>query len=242
MNLQSISAASDKGPFLEINEDYYLHDLSADLYMVLDGFGGSGIGDWASQQVAKDIEGAYGTFAGDPDSTMPFFYSARYLLEGNSLINAVHRAHKNLLEYNIARSLDERAGVCGIFLAKSEHIMSLINIGNCRAYLYRNRQLIKIFQDDSYMWVAQNPSFNNFPMNALGLYENLYFEVREIRLEANDQFLLLSDGVYHHLTDALLQDALLRPDLSNKEKIEHLFSDSNSHGNIDNQTAMILSF
>lgn len=44
MKLKSYAAKTHQGPYLEINEDGYEFDFENELYMILDGFGGSGIG------------------------------------------------------------------------------------------------------------------------------------------------------------------------------------------------------
>ena len=45
MNLKTFSAESSPGPFLQVNEDAYDFDLINEVFLLLDGFGGSGVGD-----------------------------------------------------------------------------------------------------------------------------------------------------------------------------------------------------
>ena len=50
IQLKEYVALSSQGPFLQINEDMVDVDLSNNLFMLLDGFGGSGVGDKGSQK------------------------------------------------------------------------------------------------------------------------------------------------------------------------------------------------
>ena len=59
MRLKSFSAQTTQGPYLQLNEDAYDHDLNTNLYMVLDGFGGSGIGDRAVSLLKENVKKFY---------------------------------------------------------------------------------------------------------------------------------------------------------------------------------------
>ena len=57
-----------------------------------------------------------------------------------------------------------------------------------------------------------------------------------------DKVLLMTDGVYARLDEAELNSILSRPSVSVKNKIDELFDMSNSRGNLDSQSCMILEF
>ena len=145
MRLKSLSAHSDQGPFLEINEDTYDFDLDNNLYMLLDGFGGVGVGDIAITALKENIKKFYTQISEDPDATLPFFFSPKYLIEGNALINAMLYSHNLLVKDNMSKEVAHRAGASGIFMSKSESIMTLASVGNCTSYLYRKGIFKKIF-------------------------------------------------------------------------------------------------
>ncbi|MCK6596381.1 MAG: hypothetical protein L6Q33_14370, partial [Bacteriovoracaceae bacterium] len=52
--LKRVSYISHQGPYLNINEDLVDVDVDLNLYTVLDGFGGSNIGDLAAAEL-KDV-------------------------------------------------------------------------------------------------------------------------------------------------------------------------------------------
>jgi serine/threonine protein phosphatase PrpC len=63
-----------------------------------------------------------------------------------------------------------------------------------------------------------------------------------VRLAEGDKVVLLTDGVYAHLNEEELLYILNKAVPDSQEKINGLLKLSNSRGNTDNQTAMILEF
>lgn len=245
MRLKSLSAHSDQGPFLEINEDSYDFDLDNNLFMLLDGFGGVGVGDLAITALKENIKKFYTQISEDPDATLPFFFSPKYLLEGNALINAMLYSHNLLVKENMKKEVSERAGASGIVMSKSESIMTLASVGNCTSYLYRKGIFKKIFIEDSFNFLS-NDSYEGhlktMPLSGFGLFPDLYYQVKEVRLFEDDLLVLLSDGVYARLDESEIKDIISNPKIEPKQKISELFAKANSRGNIDNQSAMILEF
>ena len=73
ISLKSYSAFSEQGPYLQVNEDAVEVDLINHLFLLLDGFGGSSVGDKAVQFVKDTVKKFYTKVGGDPDSTLPFY-------------------------------------------------------------------------------------------------------------------------------------------------------------------------
>ena len=245
MELKTISAETHSGPYLELNEDGYDFDLENQLYMILDGFGGSGIGDMVVNQIKENIKHFYTNIVFDQDSTLPFFYSPKYLLEGNCLINAMVFGHNHLVKDNMQKDVAKRGGSSGIFAAKAESILTLASVGNCNAFLYRRGVLTKIFMEDSFRLLSNDnydSHLKTMPLSGLGLFPDLYYQVKEVRLFEGDMITLMTDGVYARLLEDEIKDAMSRVNVSPKEKITDLFALANQRGNLDNQTAMILEF
>ena len=107
MNLKTFSAESSPGPFLQVNEDAYDFDLINEVFLLLDGFGGSGVGDVCVTNLKQNIKSFYTKFCADPDATMPFFYSPKYLLEGNAIVNSLLHAHDQLYKDNLKKEFWE---------------------------------------------------------------------------------------------------------------------------------------
>jgi serine/threonine protein phosphatase PrpC len=244
IELKSCSAETHQGPYLNINEDAFEYDYNKGLYMILDGFGGSNIGDKCVDNIKDMMKSFYGRVSEDPDSTLPFYYSTRYLAEGNALINAVMYTHKNVFKENITKEVSQRAGASGIFAALGDSLVTLSSIGSCSAYLFRNGHLSSIFIPDNYELLSSEDHENHLktlPLSSIGLYKDLQFQMKEVKVIEGDQIVLLTDGVYSRIDESELSHTLSSVH-NPKEKINTLFKLSNSRGNMDNQTMMILEF
>ena len=79
-------------------------------------------------------------------------------------------------------------------------------------------------------------------MNALGMYPEMSHQLKEVRLSEGDKVILLTDGVYGQISEEEILYSLNRQALDAQERINNLLKLSNSRGNTDNQTALILEF
>lgn len=245
MRLKAYAAQTHQGPYLQVNEDGYEFDFENDLYMVLDGFGGSGIGDRAVDKLKQEIKNFYTQISDDPNATMPLYYNPRNLLEGNAVLNSMMNAHTNLLKSNSERPINQRAGASALVAVRAESVLVLVGVGNCCAYHFRQGQLTKVVAEDDMKFLAQDQiqaRFRTSPMNALGMYPELGHQLREVRLSEGDKIVLLTDGVYASITEDELLYTLNRAAPDAQERVNSLLKLSNSRGNVDNQTAMILEF
>lgn len=245
MRLKAYAAQTHQGPYLQVNEDTYDFDFESELYMILDGFGGSGIGDRAVEKLKHDIKNFYTQISDDPNATMPLYYNPKNLLEANAVLNSVLNAHQNLLKSNAEKSLTQRAGASGVVAIKVNSLMVLLGIGNCCAYHFRQGKLTKIICDDSSRFLSNDQfdyKFRSVPMNAIGLYPELGYQMREIRLIEGDKVVFLTDGVFAHINEEELSFILHRHSKDAQDGVNNLLKLSNSRGNSDNQTAMILEF
>jgi len=245
MELVNFSSETSQGPFLNVNEDGYDFDFDNELYMLFDGYGGHGIGDKCVEELKMNIKKFFSNFVQDRDATMPFFYSPKYLLEGNTLINAALFTHYELYKKNITKEISERAGASGILLCKSESIMTLVSTGNCRAYLARKGKISKLFIDDSMQFLKKDnyeSHLKNIPLSGFGLFPDLHYQVRELRVCKGDKIVVLTDGVYSRVDEREISSVLIRPTIDIRSKIDELFQMSNERGNLDNQSCIILEY
>lgn len=245
MELINFSSESHQGPFLNLNEDGYEFDLDNELFMLFDGYGGHGVGDKCVEKLKVDVKKFYNNFISDRDATMPFFYSPKYLLEGNALINSALFTHYELYKENLKKEISARAGASGILMNKADSILTVLSTGNCRAYLLRLGKTTPIFTDDS-MQLLRSDNYEshlkNIPLSGFGLFPDLHYQVREVRLTPGDKILLITDGIYGRVEEDELNSVISKPTINIKSKIKELFALSNSRGNLDNQSCMILEF
>ncbi|QDK40161.1 hypothetical protein DOM21_01530 [Bacteriovorax stolpii] len=245
IELKSYGMQTHQGPHLNLNEDLVEADLVNNLFMVVDGFGGSNIGDRVAMMVRDSLKRSYTKIAIDPEATLPFFYSHKYLIEGNALINAFHTAHQNVNRDNEQKSMDNRGGASVIAAALAENILTLVSTGNCVAYLYRKGHLTVEVLPDSLSSLSRDTfqsHLHSVPMSGIGLFEDLHYSVRELKVTEGDLVVLLTDGAYSRLSADEIKYTIEKNLESEMEAIKELFRLSNDRGNLDNQSALILQF
>lgn len=243
--LKSYSMRTYQGPFLNINEDDVQVDLQNQLFFILDAFGGSNIGEKVLKLIKKSVLNFFNKFGGDPDCTMPFYFSHKYLVEGNALINAMNYAHDQVKEMNLAVEMAYRGGASGILCVLTENILTLASTGNCIAYLIRRGKLEHVSLPDSLSQFAQddhNLQYQTSPLSAFGLFNDFHTTMTEISITDGDLVLLMTDGAYSRINFRELNDIINKVEFSDQEKIDEIFALANSRGNKDNQSAMILHF
>lgn len=245
MRLKAYAAQTHQGPYLQINEDGYDFDFDNQLYMIFDGLGGSGLGDKCVQQLKQDIKLFYTQLSDDPNATMPLYYNPRNTLEENSLINSMMNAHQRVYQNNSDKPINQRAAASGILATISESILVLLGVGNCVAYHFRQGRLNKLIQEDTLQFLSKDQfsyKFRTIPFSAMGMYPDVNYQLKEVRVSEGDQVIMMTDGVYGHVSEEELAYTLtsVAPDLT--YRLNTLLKLSNSRGNTDNQTVMILEF
>ena len=245
MRLKEYVALASPGPFLQVNEDIVEVDLVNNLFLLLDGFGGSGIGDIAVNKIRQDIKGFYSRADGDADATLPFSFSHKYLVEGNILVNSVCYAHERIKRDNSGKEMAQRAGAGGIVGAMADHLITFLCTGNAIAYLYRKGRLSPVCRPDNLEGVSAPSSERHFctsPASGFGLFDKIHFETSEIRVQADDLFVIFSDGIYSRISGDELEDILKKNSTGHGKTVEKLMALADSRGNMDNQSAVFLQF
>jgi serine/threonine protein phosphatase PrpC len=245
MKLKSYAAVTHQGPHLETNEDTYDFDLDHQFFFVLDGFGGTGIGDRAVHRLKEDLKKFLSQLADDPDATMPLYWSSRWLLEGNALANAMINAHQALHKENATKSLNHRAGASAACAIKADDILILSQVGGCQAYLARHGNVESLFVPDTHQYLSHDPHAAGAlraPVGAFGCFTELSWHMREVRLQEGDQFIFLTEGVAPWLSLQEMAHSLSRGGEDAHQRLNGLLKLSNSRGNTANQTGMILEF
>jgi PPM family protein phosphatase len=245
MKLKSYSATTHQGPYLEINEDIYDFDLDNELFFVLDGFGGAGIGDKAVHKLKEQLKTFIVNLSDDPDATMPLYWNPRWLIEGNALINAMMNAHQELFKENLKVGLNQRAGASAACAIKSGDILTISQVGSTQVYLSRHGHISPLFIPDTHQHFSadpMSPTSLRSPIGAFGFFPELSWNMREIKLREGDQFLFATEGVSPWVNLREIAHVLSRVDDDSHHKLNDLLKLSNERGNYSNQTGMILEF
>ena len=245
IDLKRYYAETSKGPYLSLNEDGVLVDLDNQLFSVFDGFGGSGIGDECVQIVETTLRENYGMLTSDPDATLPIFYSEKYSIESNALINTMLLAHEKVITRNNPVEISQRGGTSTISAVFADGVVQLFGTGNCIAIKASKENISPVMLPDSryeFSFFNKELTHSQFPMSAIGLFSLLHYQIREVPVVASDRIFLMSDGAYSRLSGVELSVILNRRECSLREITTEILSLANDRGNKDNQSVLILEF
>lgn len=243
LQIQRYSAKTHQGPQFNYNEDGLDVDLTNGLLLLLDGLGGPQIGDAFVLQTMEHIKHYFLHLVDDSENTLPFYYNSQLNLPTNAMINAIKRIHQESYKQNKVRKSHHRAAASIISACFQDNKCSVFSLGNCMGYLYRMGQLCPLFSENNYRYFNMDINskiLRNVPNNALGLFEEFNFELRELQLYPRDKLLFLSDGIYSTLNLGELTTIIEQKYENFNQLMDNLFEYANSKGNIDNQSAIII--
>jgi protein phosphatase len=123
-------------------------------------------------------------------------------------------------------------------------------VGDSRAYLYRDQKLIQLTKDHSYVQEqvdagyltpdqARSHPYSNVITRCVGANSDVMPDIYLGTVKPKDVFLLASDGLTGMLEDAQLEE-LLAGDRMPQEQVDNLIAEANRHGGLDNITAIII--
>ena len=189
------------------NEDSYLEMGQCGIYAVADGVGGAQAGEVASQMAMELVAEAFAnlTEGQDPESVMQTAFG-----RANS---AIHQ---------MAHELPQLASMATTVVALhvSDSIVTIGHVGDSRLYrLDREGNLYRETDDHSMVAdevragrmtedQAENHPSRNIISRALGADSIVEPDLRTIMLEPGTAFLLCSDGITRHVTDAEIKGVL----------------------------------
>lgn len=232
------------------NEDSFLVESDARLYLVADGMGGHAAGEIASR-IAVDSISEFVLQTKEDEGTWPHAYDEQYKRLTNRLMAAVRIANTRVLE---AMRKDVRLrgmGTTVVACLADDETMSVAHVGDSRVYLIRDNQLSRITNDHSWVFEqvqagmlteaeAEKHPLRNVITRALGGALQVSPDASEIEMRKGDVYLLCSDG----LTGMVPEDEILRLVTKNEGDLEkacqELIDTANEQGGIDNVTAVLI--
>ncbi|NJL53949.1 serine/threonine-protein phosphatase [bacterium] len=209
--------ATDKGTLRKVNEDsvqiYPEHeDLIREpllmpsggrMCIVADGMGGHRGGQEASQTAVRRIA--------------QYYYNQKGMSPDQALRAAVVQTGHDILAIGQSDPELQQMGTTVVAVAALNGNAYVVNVGDSRAYLLRNRQLMQISVDDS--WVQQQVQMKtltidqarthlqrNLLIQFLGSKQELNPHLYPLSLQDGDIFLLCTDGVF----DVISQEAMIQ--------------------------------
>jgi PPM family protein phosphatase len=232
------------------NEDSYLVEAEAHLFLVADGMGGHAAGEIASR-IAVDSISEFILHTKEDDGTWPHAYDEHYKRSTNRLMAAVRLANTRVLEAMRKDARLRGMGTTVVACLADDETMSFAHVGDSRAYMIRNNQLSRITNDHSWVFEqvqagmlteaeAEKHPLRNVITRALGGALQVTPDASEIEMKAGDVYLLCSDG----LTGMVPEEEILRVVTQANGDIDRacqvLIDSANERGGLDNVTAILV--
>jgi PPM family protein phosphatase len=233
------------------NEDACAASLESGAFVVCDGMGGAAAGEVASHLAAE-------TFVENLTSSDP---ATRPQARLTAAVRAANQA-----VFQRSRSKPELNGMgttlVGILHSPSTespaHNLWIVNVGDSRCYLYRNRQIAQLTADHSLVeeqlragqitaaQAARSP-MRNYITRAVGSLSTVESDIQSLTTQPGDILLLASDGLNRELSDSDIATVLTDipspptgPYLA--ASCQSLINAANHNGGRDNITVLLLAF
>jgi PPM family protein phosphatase len=225
------AARSDTGRQRSANEDAYFARSPA--YAVADGMGGAQAGEVAAGIAAAVFEEHF------PNGVDPEGELKRIASEANRRI------------YELARDDSSRSGMgttlTGAVVA--DEGVSIVHVGDSRAYLLRDGELRQLTRDHSLVEElrrrgqltveeAEEHPQRSIITRALGPERDVEPDVHTHQAKSGDVFLLCSDGLTSMVREERMQQILTASD-SLEQAVDQLVEEANRAGGRDNITAVL---
>lgn len=240
---------SDVGRQRQHNEDSYLVQEKARLYLVADGMGGHAAGEIASR-IAVDSICDFIEQTDEEDGTWPHGYDDQLSRTTNRLIAAVRIANGRVIE---AMKKDARLRGMGTTVVASMYDgdkLSVAHVGDSRAYLIRDGAISRLTDDHSWVFEqvkagmlseeeAERHPFRNVITRALGGANAVAPDASEVTLRAGDQVLLCSDGLSGMVSEPEIMRIVAEAPTA-EVACRNLIDAANQRGGHDNITAVVI--
>jgi protein phosphatase len=223
------AARTDTGRQRHANEDSY-HARSP-VYVVADGMGGAQAGEVASRIAADVFDEDFAD--GNPEELL-----AERAREANRRI------------FDLAREDSSRSGMgttlTGVLVSTDD--VSIVHVGDSRAYLFRDGDLRRLTRDHSLVEElrrrgqltpeeAEEHPQRSVITRALGPEPDVEVDLQTHQARDGDVFLLCSDGLTSMVREETVRD-VLRSSGSLREAVDRLVEEANRAGGRDNITVV----
>jgi PPM family protein phosphatase len=222
--------ASDLGRQRQGNEDNFF--VRAPLFVVADGMGGAQAGEVASEMAVESFDG--GLPGGSP---------------AEALVGIIEDANRRIHERS--RTDEQRAGMGTTLTAAyvGEEEVTIAHVGDSRAYLWRNGDLVRLTRDHSLVGElvargklteeqAEAHPQRSVITRALGPEANVQVDVEVFEVRDGDVFLICSDGL-----TSMIHEQGVKPVLERTSSLEQagreLIAAANAAGGRDNITVIL---
>jgi serine/threonine protein phosphatase PrpC len=243
-------ARTDLGRVRKNNEDCYQIDATLNLYVLSDGMGGEAHGEVASTLAVQTIM-AHCQQAENSSATPTFGQPQPDVSDRtNRLVSAIHLANRKVFETASANSGHKGMGATIVAAWIEGQRLSLVHVGDSRAYVLRAGSLDQLTADHSLVaekvrigvltpQEADASEMQSVLTRAVGTNETVEVDADEQMLLVGDSLLLCSDGLTRMVTDPEVASTLLTS-ISAQNAADRLVDLANEYGGVDNVSVIVL--
>lgn len=194
---------SEVGHIRKLNEDSGLERPAAKLWAIADGMGGHSAGDLASQMIVNSLAKL------KPNANLSAYV--------DFVEHSILRVNNRLVE--LSQADDQTIGSTVVALLAGERHCVFLWAGDSRLYRLRDTRLMQLTTDHTQAQhyferglisresAAEHPA-GNMVTRAVGAAASLFLDIDIVATLPGDQFLLCSDGLDKHVTDAEIENAM----------------------------------
>ena len=249
-DIMQYSAYTNVGRIRNQNEDCYMAEKFADsisLYTVCDGMGGASAGETASATACSIHHSAMRSLLESyADATALTAKVCKRLL-----VDAVNQANNAVYTLSQKDSALEGMGTTLVSLLIVNNTAFFVNVGDSRAYYYKDGELRQITKDHSYVQYlvdigmiqpdeAESHPHKNLITRSVGTSAEITPDIFALDLRQAEILLLCSDGLTNMVNESDISRVLADDTIDFSHKAERLVAKANSHGGTDNITALLV--
>jgi len=244
-----IAARTDVGRVRRNNEDSFQLLTEQNLFVLSDGMGGEAHGELASRMAVQVIVEHCLKADRDPSLTLLGERQLDLTERTNRLLSAVQAANRAIYEAAHKNRAQHGMGATVLAAWVDQQRLSLVHVGDSRAYLLRSGGLQQLTQDHSLVaeqvrlgiltpQEADQSEMQSVLTRALGTDEKVQLDAEEFLLLHGDTVLLCSDGLTRMVTDPEIASTLLTC-LGAATAANRLVELANEYGGADNVTVIV---
>ena len=209
------------------------------IFVVADGMGGHAAGEVASEMAVRFVARELGSLRGLSDDQV-----------ADRMRTAIRAANGAIFQRTLTEH-DKRGMGTTVTALVLYHTRFLIGqVGDSRAYLFRDSNLIQLTKDHSYVQEqvdagyltpeqARSHPYSNVITRCVGANSDVMPDIYLGTVKPRDLFLLASDGLTGMLEDHQLAE-LLTASRMPQEHVDELVTEANRNGGLDNITAILV--
>ena len=232
---------SDIGCRRSANEDRIVVDLDKGFFVLADGMGGEQCGGHAAEIATATVAEYFRAPVPQKPAKMM-----------DRMATAVRMANQRVHAESIATPECAGMGCTLSAMVMSGNIVTIGHVGDSRAYLYRNNELVQLTRDDSVVAnllatgeitpiEAHSHPMRNRLTQSVGFSEIIGPQILDIILYPGDRLLLTSDGLHSVIGEAGITEVLTAADPA-PETAQKLILATRMRGAPDNTSVIVIDY